>query len=165
MKNLFNTNFVLGEGPVPCKVMFIGEAPGKEEDEQGRPFCGASGKKLNRLMEAAGIKRSEVYITNAVKQRPPNNRKPTIQEIKSHRKYLKSEIQKVSPIYIVTLGKTALESTLNRQIDALNFYLNRTIILKSKIQVIPTYHPAALLRNANYLSQIQKTLRLVKALI
>ena len=86
MKNLFNTNFVLGEGPIPSKIMFIGEAPGEDEDRRGRPFCGLAGRRLNSLLRAAGINRSEIYITNAVKQRPPFNRKPTVEEILAHRK-------------------------------------------------------------------------------
>ena len=135
-------NIVLGEGPVPCDVMIIGEAPGKNEQEQGRPFVGTAGKVLNEALRNAGLFRDEIYITNVYKFRPPNNRTPTKEEIAEHLPYLFEEFDKTNPKFILLLGNTALKSLIN---DKLNISSSRGIRLGNhpKLYFYATYHPAA----------------------
>ena len=102
--------FVLGEGPVPCTGMIVGEAPGAEEDKQGRPFVGASGKLLDEALEAAGIHRPQIYVTNVYKLRPEGNRNPTQEEIDAHWPYLEDELNAVNPIGVLLLGNVALHT-------------------------------------------------------
>lgn len=101
---------VNGEGPIPCETLILGEAPGADEERQGRPFVGASGKLLDRALEAAGVSRSDVYITNAYKLRPPNNRTPTQDELGEHRPYLLREFREVNPQQTLLLGSVALHT-------------------------------------------------------
>lgn len=108
--NGYSKKLVKGDGPVPCDVMIIGEAPGAEEDTQGKPFVGRAGRVLNEALTAAGIDRSQVYITNVVKRRPPDNRTPTLDEIDEYWPLLMKEIIAVQPTYILTLGNTALHT-------------------------------------------------------
>ncbi len=102
------TKAVPGEGPSNAQVMFIGEAPGFNEDQQGRPFVGAAGHFLEELLGSAGIKRADVFITNVVKCRPPNNREPLPAEISACRKYLERQIALLQPRLVVTLGRYSL---------------------------------------------------------
>jgi uracil-DNA glycosylase len=138
------TNVVFGEGNPKAGLMFVGEAPGADEDATGRPFVGAAGRLLDKIIEAIGMKREDVYITNVVKCRPPNNRKPTTEEIESCEPFLFREIDVIKPKMIVTLGATPMFSLL-RVKDGItkirgNFYSFRGI------PVMPTFHPAFLLR-------------------
>jgi uracil-DNA glycosylase len=103
-------NSVPGEGPLNAKIMFIGEAPGKQESITGRPFVGRSGKLLTKLMESAGIKREKVFITSVIKHRPPDNRKPTAKEIAACLPYLQKQIEIINPQKIVLLGQTAFSA-------------------------------------------------------
>lgn len=135
----------MGEGPIPCDVFFIGEAPGREEDIWGRPFIGKAGTIFTKLLNKTGLKRSEVYITNAVKQRPPENRTPYFQEIMLHREFLLAEIETVKPKVIITLGKTALKALKGVDVErSFSVYRNRELFYKN-IPVVVTYHPASLL--------------------
>lgn len=102
------THTVPGDGPENATILFIGEAPGWHEDQQGRPFVGAAGQFLNELFSSIGIKREEVYITNVVKCRPPGNRDPLPKEIAACRKYLEKQIEIIQPKVIVTLGRYSL---------------------------------------------------------
>jgi len=124
--------------------MFIGEAPGYYEDVRGKPFVGNSGKLLNNIIESMGLKRKETYICNAVMCRPRNNRTPNLHEIKKCRKFLDYQIDVVSPKIIITLGRTAIVSLMNK-----NVYLKDTrnmhITYKS-IRVFSTFHPSYLMR-------------------
>ena len=99
------TQLVMGEGSADTEVVFIGEAPGKQEDLQGRPFVGASGKFLNEMLASIGLKREDVYITNIVKYRPPENRDPSTDEKNEFRKYLDKQLAIIEPKLIVTLGR------------------------------------------------------------
>jgi DNA polymerase len=137
-------NIVFGEGNQNAELMFIGEAPGAEEDATGRPFVGAAGKLLDKIIAAIGLKREDIYITNVVKCRPPNNRKPTNEEMSACEPFLFNEIEIVKPKLIVTLGATPLASLLNikegitkTRGQFYNFH---------GIAVMPTFHPAFLLR-------------------
>jgi len=138
------THLVFGTGNPQARLMFIGEAPGAEEDQQGEPFVGAAGQLLNRLLERLGLKRAEVYITNVAKCRPPNNRNPDAEEIAACRPFLVQQIQAVRPRVIVTLGAVATHALL-----AAKASLNRLRGQWQQFQdipVMPTFHPSYLLR-------------------
>jgi uracil-DNA glycosylase family 4 len=138
-------NIVFGEGSPDAKIMFIGEGPGRDEDMQARPFVGEAGQLLTRVIEKMGLKRLEVYIANIVKCRPPNNREPDDEEIATCRPFVERQIEIIRPKMIVCLGKVATQSLLR----------TRTPISKTRgnfldyknIPVMPTFHPAYLLRN------------------
>lgn len=142
-----HSNPVLGEGNPNAEVMFIGEAPGQKEDELGRPFVGPAGQFLNELLGTIGLKREDVYISNVVKYRPPNNRDPTPEEKEACMPWLMAEIAIIKPRVIVPLGRHALG----------HFFTNISITaahgkpqkLTDDVTVFPIYHPAAALHNGN----------------
>lgn len=139
-------NAVPGDGQLSSKIMFIGEAPGKNEDEQGKPFVGAAGMILNQALEKAGIKRAEVFITNVVKCRPPNNRLPENDERSICRQYLDRQISLIAPKIICILGSTAYSSILGGK----SIIKNRgKIIEKNGQKYFLTIHPAAAIYNKN----------------
>ncbi len=111
------TNAVPGDGPADANVMFIGEAPGYYEDQQGKPFVGAAGKLLTELLASAGLKREEIFIGNILKCRPPNNRDPADEEIETCSPYLQRQIQLIKPKLIVALGRFAARVLLGRQVS------------------------------------------------
>jgi len=143
-------NPVCGEGNLHAKLMFVGEAPGVDEDLQGRPFVGEAGKLLTRLIEKMGFKREDVYITNVVKCHPPGNRDPLENEISTCFDYLKREIEIVCPQVIMSLGKVATYALkgMNGKLKDLHISKERgKVFFYNSIPVIPTFHPAYLLRN------------------
>jgi DNA polymerase len=137
-------NLVFGEGSPSARLMFIGEAPGAEEDLQGRPFVGAAGQVLNNLLNKLGLQREEVYITNVVKSRPPENRDPELDEIAACLPFLKMQIAAIRPKVIVTLGKIATQALLGTKepITKMRGQWQRY----EQIRVMPTFHPSYLLR-------------------
>lgn len=137
-------NAVFGEGNIKARLMFIGEAPGKEEDIQGRPFVGMAGRLLTKIIEAMGLTREEVYITNVVKCRPPNNRVPDLDEIAACLIYLEKQIHAIRPEVICTLGSVATR-TLTGITDGITSLRGRFYDYMD-IPVMPTFHPAACLR-------------------
>ena len=138
------TNLVMGEGNVDAEIVFIGEAPGKNEDEQGRPFVGAAGKFLNEMLETAGLKREDVYITNIVKYRPPNNRDPEPDEKEAFWPYLLRQLKVIQPALVVTLGRHSMEYFLpSQKISAIHGQPKRN----GDLVVMPLFHPAAALYN------------------
>src|SRR3990167_1519322 len=141
------TTLVFGTGNPHAKLMFIGEAPGRDEDLQGEPFVGRAGKLLDKIIEAMGMKRSDVYIGNVVKSRPPNNRAPTAEEIKECIPFLNRQIAAINPEIIVTLGATAALALLGLQEHGRIGDLRGKWQEHLGIPVMPTYHPAFLLRN------------------
>ena len=147
------TNAVPGEGPLNAKVMLIGEAPGKSEDLQGRPFVGMAGKLLTELLESIGVSRRNVYITNLIKCRPPENRDPLPREIIACSPYLDKQIELIKPKIIITLGKHSTKYILSKagihvsSISKIRGKVYYLYILGLKIKIIPTYHPAAALYN------------------
>ncbi len=143
-------NPVPGFGNINTKVLFVGEAPGKNEDEKGLPFIGMAGRILDEAFEKAGIHRKEVYITNVVKCRPPNNRVPEQEEIDNCKRYLNEEIKLISPNIICILGATALQSILN--LKGIHTLRGKTIVKDNNTYFI-TYHPAATIYN-NKLKEI-----------
>lgn len=144
------TQLVMGDGNLDADIVFIGEAPGKNEDEQGIPFVGAAGKFLNVMLEEAGMNRSDVYITNIVKYRPPNNRDPKQSEKEVFWPYLLKQLEIIKPKVVITLGR-----------HSMGYFLPEAVIgeVHGKTQevhyhdltftVVPLYHPAAALYNGS----------------
>lgn len=142
------TNLVMGDGNIDADIVFIGEAPGKNEDEQGIPFVGAAGKFLNEMLAAADMDRSDVYITNIVKYRPPNNRDPLPEEKKAFWPYLLKQLQIIQPKVVITLGRHSMEYFLpGMYISQIHGQPKRIQFGEDKLIVIPLYHPAAALYN------------------
>ena len=140
-------NIVFGQGNKNADIMFIGEGPGADEDIQGLPFVGKAGKLMNMAFEGLGIKREEVYIANIVKCRPPQNRVPEPDEAESCLNYLRNQVILVKPRVIVLLGSTALKNILGKE---LSITASRGKWIEKKgIYYMPTWHPAALLRDEN----------------
>lgn len=142
------TNLVMGDGNINAEIVFIGEAPGKNEDEQGLPFVGAAGKFLNEMLAAAGLVRSDVYITNIVKYRPPNNRDPLPEEKKAFWPYLLKQLQIIQPKVVITLGRHSMEYFLpDMRISEIHGQAKRIKFGDEKLVIVPLYHPAAALYN------------------
>lgn len=139
------SNVVPGEGNPRARLMFIGEGPGQEEDRQGRPFVGRSGELLTRMIHAIGLERSEVYICNVVKCRPPQNRNPQPDEAAACLDYLRAQFALIRPRVVVLLGKVACQYTLNEQIFITRDH-GRWFERKGT-WFMPTFHPSALLRD------------------
>lgn len=136
---------VFGKGNPEARLMFIGEGPGAEEDKQGLPFVGAAGQLLDKIIAAAGFSLADVYIANIVKCRPPGNRVPAREEADSCRPWLDKQIQLVNPFIIVLLGSVALQNIIEP--SARITRMRGQWIIKDRIRYMPTYHPAALLRD------------------
>ncbi len=144
------TNLVMGDGNINADIVFIGEAPGKNEDLQGLPFVGAAGKFLNEMLAAADMQRSDVYITNIVKYRPPNNRDPLPDEKKAFWPYLLKQLQIIKPKVVITLGRHSMEYFLpDMKISQVHGQPKRIQFGDDKLVIIPLYHPAAALYNGS----------------
>ena len=150
------TQLVMGEGSLRAKYLFVGEAPGKNEDKSGRPFVGAAGKKLEHFLSSVGLRREDVYITNIVKYRPPKNRDPLPEEKQEFLPYLKREIALVNPNVIVPLGRHAMNQFLP---DAVISEAHGQVFKFDKYKVFPLYHPAALIYNKNLNKEMEKDFR------
>lgn len=137
---------VMGDGNLDASILFIGEAPGKKEDERGLPFVGASGRFLNEMLAAAGLERSDVYITNIVKYRPPNNRDPSSEEKGAFWPYLMRQIDIIDPRVIITLGRHSGQAFLPDLVISRDHGQPRKV---EQRVVIPLYHPAAALYNGS----------------
>lgn len=156
------THAVPGEGAARAEVMFVGEAPGFHEDQQGRPFVGAAGQFLDELLESIGLKREDVFITNVIKCRPPSNRDPLPQEISACGPYLDRQIELIRPTVIVTLGRFSMARAFPdarisrihgepRKIDGIVYY--------------PMYHPAAALHRPSLRSTVEADVRRIPEVI
>ncbi len=152
-------NIVFGEGNKNAKIMFIGEGPGADEDRQGEPFVGKAGKLMNLAFDALGIKREEVYIANVVKCRPPSNRNPEDDEAFACLNYLRNQVMLVKPEIIVLLGSIALKNILGKEYGITAS--RGKWIEKKGIMYMPTWHPAALLRDESKKIDFIKDLKLV----
>ena len=139
------TQAVPGEGSLNAELMFIGEAPGRDEDTQGRPFVGRAGQLLTKIIHAMTFQRDEVYITNIVKCRPPGNRNPQGTEMESCKDYLLAQIELVNPKVIVTLGKVAADFFIRSSLGMTA--LRGDFHDFNNIKVMPTFHPSYLIRN------------------
>ncbi len=165
-------NAVPGEGNLDATILFLGEAPGRMEDLEGRPFVGAAGRLLNRLLEGIGLRREDVFITNVVKCRPPNNRDPKEDEVETCRPFTEAIIRLVSPRVIVTLGNHAGKFLIEgygggrwRGITAEHGRVRRVRVKGAEVVVVPTYHPAAALYNPKLLPTIENDFKIVKSVL
>ncbi|NTW61192.1 uracil-DNA glycosylase [Candidatus Saccharibacteria bacterium] len=143
-------NLVMGDGNIDAEIVFIGEAPGKNEDEQGLPFVGAAGKFLNEMLLGAGLSRKDVYITNIVKYRPPDNRDPLPDEKAAFWPYLVRQLDVINPKIVVTLGRHSMEYFLpEKKISQVHGQPKRITFGDKKIVIVPLFHPAAALYNGS----------------
>jgi DNA polymerase len=142
--------------------MFIGEAPGEQEDIQKRPFVGRGGQLLNRMLEKIGWKREDVYITNIVKRRPPNNRDPMPEEIEAYKPYLTKQIEIINPKIIVTLGRFSM-NYFNQNLKISRDH-GKIFRMDGRL-LVPMYHPAAVLRNPNLLDEYEKEFKKLPKII
>jgi len=149
-------NSVVGKGNFKADVIFVGEAPGKNEDLKGEPFIGIAGKKLSIALESAGITREEVYITNIVKCRPPKNRVPTPIERETCQNYLEKEIEIIEPKIICILGNTAFSSLLDGK-EITKF--RGKVVSKNNQLYFLTVHPAATIYNQKLISVLKKDMK------
>ena len=168
------SQIVFGEGNIESEIMLVGEGPGQKEDEIGKPFVGDAGILLNKMLEAIKIKRSNIYITNVVNFRPPNNRKPEPSEISRYSIYLREHIAIIKPKILILMGSTAMESLLGNKIKISKERGNwREIIINNKSYLtMITFHPAYLLRQADQkkyswadLKEIRKKINELKLII
>jgi len=141
---------VIGDGSLDAKIIFIGEAPGKKEDETGLPFVGASGKFLDQLLESIGLERPDVYITSIVKYRPPNNRDPKPSEKEAFWPFMVQQIEIIQPEIVVTLGRHSMGYFLpGVSIGEIHGQAQTVTIGGRTVKVVPLYHPAAALYNGS----------------
>ncbi len=148
-------HLVLGDGNPNADIVFIGEAPGKKEDELGLPFVGAAGKFLNEMLGTIGLERSDIYITNIVKYRPPNNRDPLPEEKKAFLPYLQAQLEVIQPKILVTLGRHSTNcflpdlqiSKIHGEPKRIKLALHQDKTKSLPIVILPLYHPAAALYN------------------
>jgi len=166
---------VIGEGSHDAKIMFVGEAPGKSEAETGRPFCGAAGKFLNELLESIGLSREQVYITNVVKDRPPENRDPTPEEIAIYSPFLDRQVVIIGPKVLVTLGRHSMNYIMKRydldlELESISKIHGKsfetvyfdTTNTSQPFTIVTLYHPAAALYNGGMRETLKKDFQILK---
>lgn len=161
---------VIGEGSHDAKIMFIGEAPGRNEAETGHPFCGRSGKMLDELLKSIDLDRKEVYITNIVKDRPQDNRDPSPEEIEIYSPFLDRQIEIIKPKIIATLGRFSMQYIIERYgpmdklapIGSLHGKVLSTEIGGEEVKIIPLYHPAVAIYNQNTKGDLIKDFKILK---
>lgn len=163
---------VIGEGSHFAKIMFIGEAPGRNEAKTGRPFCGRAGQVLDELLLSVGIKREEIYITNIVKDRPPQNRDPLPTEIEIYGPFLDRQIEIIQPEVIATLGRYSMsyimpKFDLTLEMEPISKAHGKVYSAEAsygKIKIVPLYHPAVAVYNSHTLDQLKKDFEVLKTL-
>ncbi len=165
-------NIVIGKGNLNAKILFVGEAPGRNEDEQGLPFVGAAGKNLDKLLEKVGLSLEGIYITNILKCRPPENRDPLPEEIKAHTPWLLAQIMEMKPSVVCSLGNYATKfflalgnaDEMNKQpgITQIHGKIKQIEISEVKIKLIPLFHPAAIIYNRSLTALWEKDMEIVK---
>jgi DNA polymerase len=154
------TNIVPGEGPAAARVMFVGEAPGAREDATGRPFVGSAGRLLDKLLAEAGLARTDVFITNVVKARPPRNRDPRADEVAHYWPWLEQQLEVIEPELIVPLGRHALV----RFVDGVTITeAHGRVVESGGRRVLPWFHPAAALRNQSLRATLLEDARGLRA--
>lgn len=157
---------VFGEGNPDTKVVFIGEAPGKSEDEQGKPFVGASGRLLSEFLDSIGLSREQVYITNIVKYRPPNNRDPSEQEKQAFLPILYAQLNTIMPGVVVTLGRHSTNCFLpDLQISNIHGQIFNIKVDNQEMNIFPMYHPAVAIYNSNRRPELQQDFNKLSDLI
>lgn len=169
-----NKNYpVIGEGSHDANIMFIGEAPGKNEAATGKPFCGRSGDILDELLTHIKLDRTSVYVANILKDRPPANRDPSPEEIELYAPFLDRQIDIIQPKIIATLGRFSMEYIMNRyglgdkvgSISAIHGQIFETELTHGKIKVIPLFHPAVAVYNSSRKDELKKDFELLKQFI
>ena len=161
-------NAVPGEGNPRARIMLIGEAPGSSEDLQGRPFVGAAGKFLQSLLSEIGFSREDVFICNVLKCRPPRNRPPKPEEIRTCTPYLDRQIRIIKPGFLITLGSYSTTYILSKAhlpfagITAVHCKPRRAVLQGMRVTIFPTFHPAAALYSAKYEEQTTADFKLLK---
>ena len=159
------TKVVFGSGSPDADLMFVGEAPGKNEDLQGQPFVGAAGRLLDQLLAEAGIARDRVYIANVLKCRPPGNRDPRLEEIDACKGYLRRQLELVDPRVVVTLGNFATKLLLRTE-TGITRLRGRSYRWWRDTMLVPTYHPAAALRGGDRITDLmRKDFDIMRALL
>lgn len=161
---------VIGEGSHDAKIMFIGEAPGKNEAQTGKPFCGASGKILDELLNHISLDRKTVYVTNIVKDRPPQNRDPKPEEIEIYSPFLDRQINIIKPKVIATLGRFSMDYVMKKMdlendLDSISKIHGKVFETKTdwgSVKIIPLYHPAVAVYNRNQLDDLKKDFEVLK---
>lgn len=164
---------VVGEGDHNARIMFVGEAPGKNEAETARPFCGRSGKILDELLESIKLNRSDVYITNIVKDRPPENRDPIPEEILLYAPFLDKQVDIIQPAVIATLGRFSMDYIMNkyglfnelRPIGEIHGKEFNTKASYGPIAIVPLYHPAVALYNGGHKETMIQDFQILKKYI
>lgn len=164
---------VIGEGNLDAPIMIVGEAPGEAEAKSGRPFVGASGRFLNELLASIGLERQEIYITNVVKDRPPENRDPTTQEIALYSPFLVQQIDIIRPTVIVTLGRFAMEFMLKLlnaeeqggKISALHGRVIKAQASYGTVSLVPLFHPAVALYTTARRDELMSDFQVLKEFI
>jgi uracil-DNA glycosylase len=154
------TRAVPGVGPTSARIMIVGEAPGQNEDQQGEPFVGAAGKLLDQLLRGIGLVRADVFITNILKCRPPNNRDPQPAEAEACSPYLQQQLRLIKPEVVLVLGRHALARLLPGY-DSIS-RLHGKLIVKEGVSYIPIYHPAAALYNSFLMGPLEQDFKAVK---
>ena len=154
---------VFGEGSERARVVFVGEAPGEEEDRQGRPFVGRAGKLLDQMIERIGLNRKDVFICNVLKCRPPNNRDPEAPEVEACKGYLAAQLELIKPNLICTLGKHAYNTLMG--VDARITKVRGILTSYKGMRLLPTYHPSYLLRNQGAIKEAYDDMEKVKSLL
>lgn len=160
---LGRNQIVFGVGNPQAALMFVGEAPGADEDIQGEPFVGRAGQLLTKIIEAIGLKREDVYIANVIKCRPPQNRNPEPDEVETCEPFLFRQIDVIKPTVVVALGKFAAQ-TLLRTLDPISRLRGRVFDYRGA-KLIPTFHPAYLLRNPSSKREVWEDMKLAKKLL
>ena len=157
------SQIVFGVGHPKARLMFVGEAPGEEEDKRGEPFVGRAGQLLTKIIEAIGLTREQVYIANVIKCRPPGNRNPEADEVEQCEPYLFRQIDVIQPRVIVPLGKFAAQSLL-KTMDPITRLRGRQFDYRGAA-LIPTFHPAYLLRNPSAKREVWEDMKKVRAIL
>ena len=161
----------MGEGNIESPLVFVGEAPGRKEDETGRPFVGSAGKLFDQLLSHTGLDRSEVYITNVVKCRPPGNRRPKSEEVRSCTPYLDEQLTVISPRVIAPMGNSAAAHLLRRfglERSSIGVIHGRALDVEApwgRVVLFPLYHPAAVLYNRGLGAELTVDFESLKALL
>ncbi len=165
-------NIVIGKGNLKAKILFVGEAPGRNEDEQGLPFVGAAGKNLDKLLAEVKLSLNDIYITNILKCRPPENRDPTPEEIRAHTPWLIKQVKEIRPEVICSLGNYATKFFLaslkpegmkdQPGITTVHGKVKKIEFDGMKIKLIPLFHPAAIIYNRKLIEAWEKDMEIVK---
>ena len=165
-------NIVVGKGNDKADILFVGEAPGRKEDEEGLPFVGAAGKNLDKLLDKVGLSMDDVYIANILKCRPPENRDPSIDEIKAHTPWLLKQIKEINPKVVCSLGNYATkffmaEGEVDKMKDQLGITkvhgkVQMVSIGNTPIKLIPLFHPAAIIYNRSLIGVWEEDMKIVK---